>query len=74
MADPEKMRVIAGVSREICGVFPYLNAIEKGCICDHPALTITIKKDEKLFALHAHYIPLAKIEDKNLVSSGGEKN
>ena len=45
-ADPEKMRVIAGVSREICGVFPYLNAIEKGCIYDHPALTITIKRTE----------------------------
>lgn len=38
------------------------------------ALTLTTKKDGKLFALHAHHITLAKIEDENFVSSGSEKN
>ena len=46
LADPEKMRVIAEVSREIDEVFPYLNAIMKGCIYNHPTLTLTIKSTE----------------------------
>ena len=64
LADPEKIRVIAEVSGEIYEVLPYLNAILKGCIYNHPALTLTIKKDGKLFTLHAHHITLAKIEDE----------
>ena len=64
LADPEKIRVIAEVSGEIHEAFPYLNATLKGCIYNHPALTLTIKKDGKLFTLHAHHITLAKIEDE----------
>ena len=64
LADPEKIRVIAEVSDEIHEAFPYLNAILKGCIYNHPANTLTIKKDGKLFTLHAHHITLAKIEDE----------
>jgi ArsR family metal-binding transcriptional regulator len=64
LADPEKIRVIAEVSGEIYEAFPYLNAILKGCIYNHPALTLTIKKDGKLFTLHARHITLAKIEDE----------
>jgi DNA phosphorothioation-dependent restriction protein DptG len=64
LADPEKIRVIAEVSGEIHEAFPYLNAILKGCIYNHPALTLTVKKDGKLFTLHAHHITLAKIEDE----------
>jgi len=64
LADPEKIRVIAQISDEIHEVFPYLNATLKGCIYNHPALTLTIKKDGKLFTLHAHHITLAKIEDE----------
>jgi ArsR family metal-binding transcriptional regulator len=56
--------VIADVSGEIHEVFPYLNAILKGCIYNHPANTLTIKKDGKLFTLHARHITLAKIEDE----------
>jgi ArsR family metal-binding transcriptional regulator len=65
LADPEKIRVIAEISDEIHEAFPYLNATLKGCIYNHPALTLTIKKDGKLFTLHAHHITLAKIEDEN---------
>ena len=64
LADPEKIRVIAEISDEIHEVFPYLNATLKGCIYNHPALTLTIKKDGKLFTLHAYHITLAKIEDE----------
>ena len=64
LADPEKIRAIAEISDEIHEVFPYLNAVLKGCIYNHPALTLTIKKDGKLFTLHAHHITLAKIEDE----------
>ena len=64
LADPEKIRVIAEIPDEIHEVFPYLNAILKGCIYNHPAFTLTIKKDGKLFTLHAHHITLAKIKDE----------
>jgi len=64
LADPEKIRVIAETPDEIHEVFPYLNAILKGCIYNHPANTLTIKKDGKLFTLHFQHITLAKIEDE----------
>lgn len=64
MADPEKIRVIAEVTGEIHEVFPYLNATLRGCIYNHPALTLTIKKDQKLITLHAYHITLAKVEDE----------
>jgi len=59
-----KIRVIADISDEIHEVFPYLNATLKGCIYNHPANTLTIKKDGKLFTLHAQHITLAKLEDE----------
>lgn len=65
LADPMKIRVIADVSGETQEVFPYLNAILKGCIYNHPANTLTIRKDQKLITLHALHITLAKIEDEN---------
>ena len=64
LADPEKIRVIAEMPDEIYEVFPYLNAILKGCIYNHPANTLTIKKDGKLLTLHFRHITLAKIEDE----------
>jgi ArsR family metal-binding transcriptional regulator len=45
-------------------VFPYLNAVLKGCIYNHPANTLTIKKDQKLITLHALHITLTQIEDE----------
>ena len=64
IADPEKIRVIAEVSDEIHEVFPYLNAIIKGCIYNHPALTLTIRNEEKLITLHAQHVTLTLIEDE----------
>jgi ArsR family metal-binding transcriptional regulator len=56
--------VIAEVSDEIHQVFPYLNSTLKGCIYNHPANTLTIRKDQKLITLHVLHIILAKIEDE----------
>ncbi len=64
IADPEKIRVIAEVFGEIYEAFPYLNATLKGCIFDHPALTLTIKKGEKLITLHVNHMTLTKIDDE----------
>jgi ArsR family metal-binding transcriptional regulator len=63
-ADPEKIRVIAEVSDEIHEVFPYLNAVIKGCIYNHPALTLTIRNEEKLITLHANHVTMTLIEDE----------
>lgn len=84
LADPMKIRAIAEVSEEIQEVFPYLNAVLKGCIYNHPANTLTIRKDEKLITLHVLHITLAKVEDekeaeevlewlKNLINETYEK-
>ena len=64
IADPEKIRVIAEVSDEIHEVFPYLNAVIKGCIYNHPALTLTIRNEEKLITLHAKHVTMTLIEDE----------
>ena len=64
LADPKKIRMIAEGSGEIYEAFPNLNASLKGCIDNHPALALTIKKDGKLFAPHAYPITLVKIEDE----------
>ena len=64
IADPEKIRVIAEISDEIHEVFPYLNAIIKGCIYNHPALTLTIRNEEKLITLHAKHVTMTLIEDE----------
>jgi ArsR family metal-binding transcriptional regulator len=64
IADPEKIRVIAEVSDEIHEVFPYLNAVIKGCIYNHAALTLTIRNEEKLITLHAKHVTLTLIEDE----------
>src|SRR4030042_2007682 len=65
LADPMKIRVIAEITDEIHEVFPYLNATLKGCIYNHPANTLTIRKDQKLITLHVLHITLAKVEDEN---------
>jgi len=64
LADPEKIRVVAEISGEIYEAFPYLNATLKECLFNHPALTLTIKKGEKLITLHVNHITLTKIDDE----------
>jgi len=64
LADPEKIRVIAEVLGEIHEIFPCLNAVLKGCIYNHPALTLTIRKEEKLITLHANHVTMTLIEDE----------
>jgi ArsR family metal-binding transcriptional regulator len=64
IADPEKIRVIAELSDEIHEAFPYLNAVIKGCIFNHPALTLTIRNEEKLITLHTKHVTLTLIEDE----------
>ncbi len=64
LADPMKIRLIVEIPDEIHAIFPYLNATMKGCIYNHAANTLTIRKDQKLITLHAFHITLAKIEDE----------
>lgn len=64
IADPEKIRVIAEVSDEIHEIFPYLNAVIKGCIYNHVALILTIRNEEKLITLHPRHVSLTLIEDE----------
>jgi ArsR family metal-binding transcriptional regulator len=56
--------VIAEISDEIQEVFPYLNAVIKGCIYNHAALTLTIRNEEKLITLHTKHVTMTLIEDE----------
>ena len=64
LADPEKIRIIAEIPDGIHEVFPYLNATLKGCIYNHVANTLTIRKDQKLISLHPFHITVAKVKDE----------
>lgn len=64
LADPEKIRIIAEIPDAIPEVFPYLNATVKGCIYNHAANTLTIRKDQKLISLHPFHITVAKVNDE----------
>ncbi len=64
LADPEKIRIIAEIKEGIHEVFPYLNATLKGCIYNHAANTLTIRKDQKLIGLLPFHITVAKVADE----------
>jgi ArsR family metal-binding transcriptional regulator len=64
LADPEKIRVIAEIRETIHEVLPYLNATLKGCIYNHAANTLTIRKDQKLISVHPFHITVAKVNDE----------
>ncbi len=44
-ADPDKIRAIVELEEEIHEAFPYINALLKGCIYNHPGMILTLKKD-----------------------------
>ncbi len=52
------------MSDEIHEIFPYLNAVLKGCIYNHPALTLTIRNEEKLITLHTMHVTMTLIENE----------
>lgn len=63
-ADPEKIRFIASIDRDISEFLPYLNAILKGVIYNHNGHTLTIRKEGRLI-LHPRKIAGGKIIDED---------
>jgi ArsR family metal-binding transcriptional regulator len=67
LADPDKIRAIVELDEEIHEAFPYVNAILKGCIYNHPAMILTLKKDGKMITLYPRKVTIAKaIDEKDL--------
>jgi ArsR family metal-binding transcriptional regulator len=64
LADPEKIRFIAYLNKDISAVFPYLNAVLKNAIYNHEGKTITLKKEGRLISLHPGKIAAGKIIDE----------
>jgi ArsR family metal-binding transcriptional regulator len=61
LADPEKIRFIAYLEKDISEVFPYLNAVLKNAIYNHDGKTLTLKKEDRLISLHPGKIAAGKI-------------
>lgn len=65
LADPEKIRAIIELDEEIHEAFPYINALLKGCIYNHPAMILTLKKDGKMITLYPRKVTVAKATDED---------
>lgn len=65
LADPDKIRAIVELEEEIHEAFPYLNALLKGCIYNHPAMILTLKKEGKMITLYPRKVTVAKAVDEN---------
>lgn len=64
LADPDKIRSIVELEEEIHEAFPYLNALLKGCIYNHPAMILTLKRDGKMITLYPRKVTVAKAVDE----------
>jgi len=64
LADPEKIRFLAYIEKDISSTFPYLNAILKGAIYNHAGLTLTLKMEGRLISLHPRMIAAGKVIDE----------
>jgi len=64
LADPEKIRFIARIEKDVSEVFPYLNSVLKGAIYNHNARTLTLKKEGRLITLHPDRIAAGKVIDE----------
>ena len=65
LADPEKIRFIAHIEKDVSSMFPYLNAILKGAIYNHAGRTLTLKMEGRLISLHPRMIAAGKIIDEH---------
>src|SRR4030042_2006750 len=72
LADPEKIRFIAYLDKDISEIFPYLNTVLKNAIYNHEGKTITLKKEGRLISLHAGKIAAGKIIDEQDARDGLE--
>jgi ArsR family metal-binding transcriptional regulator len=67
LADPEKIRAIVELDEEIHEAFPYINALLKGCIYNHPDMMMALKKDGKMITLYPRKVTVAKAVDEKYV-------
>lgn len=65
LADSEKIRAIVELDEETQEAFPYINALLKGCIYNHPAMILTLKHEGKMITLYPRKVTIAKATDEN---------
>ena len=64
IADPQKIRFIATIDRDVTDILPYLNAIIKESIYNKNAPSLTITKGGRLITIHPTEIAAGKIIDE----------
>jgi len=72
LADPDKVRAIVELNEEIHEIFPYSNSLLKGCIYNHPAMILTLKKDGKMITLYRRKVTVAREVNANDVQQAME--
>ena len=65
LADPDKIRITAKLTDDIQDVLPYINATLRGCMYNHSAQNLTLKKDGRQITFHPKEIAITKLEDEN---------
>lgn len=65
LADPDKIRAIVELDDEIQEAFPYINALLKECLYNHPAMILTLKKEGKMITLYPRKVTIAKAVDED---------
>ncbi len=63
LADPEKIRFIAYLDRDVSEILPYLNSVLEGAIYNHQGRTLTLRKGGRLVSLHPRKIAGGKLDD-----------
>ncbi len=64
LADPDKIRFVAYIEKDISPPFPYLNAILKSARYNHAGRTLTLKMEGRLISLRPRMIVDGKIIDE----------
>jgi len=60
----QTVNAIAKLSNDISGVFPYLNAVVKGCIYDHDEKILMLKHEGKTITMYPRMIAITKLRDE----------
>ena len=63
IADPQKIRFIAQIDRDVSDILPYVNAVVKEAIYNKNAPSLTITKRGRLITIHPTEIAAGKIID-----------
>ncbi len=64
IADPERIRFVASIDRDVSDILPYINSVVKGAIYNKNMPSLTITKGGRLITIHPREVAAGKIIDE----------